>query len=230
MYTSATDLITASYGSSSSSDTASSELGKDAFLHLLIAQLEWQDPLDPMDDTEMVAQLAQFTTLETMQGISSKMDETLEIMDQELFAHATGYIGKDVEAAGSTIVKDGDSISTVTFTLTSDSASTYAHILTTGGDVITTVPLGGLAAGEYSYVWDGLDLDGNEVDDGSYYIAFKVFDENGDSSVVSTQVSGTVQSVFAEDGEVYLELSDGRTIAASGLSKVVNSKAGSSEE
>jgi len=47
------------------------ELGKDAFMSILIAQLQHQDPLRPMDDREFISQMAQFSTLEQMQNLSS---------------------------------------------------------------------------------------------------------------------------------------------------------------
>lgn len=47
------------------------ELGKDAFLQLLVTQLQYQDPLDPVDNTQMVSQLAQFSALEQMQNLST---------------------------------------------------------------------------------------------------------------------------------------------------------------
>lgn len=51
-----------------------SELGKDAFLQLLVTQLQHQDPLSPQDNSEFVAQLAQFSSLEALQNLSSSMN------------------------------------------------------------------------------------------------------------------------------------------------------------
>jgi flagellar basal-body rod modification protein FlgD len=48
-------------------------LGKDAFLSLLVTQLQHQDPLDPQDNSEFLAQLAQFTSLESLQQIKDDM-------------------------------------------------------------------------------------------------------------------------------------------------------------
>lgn len=66
----------------------SSELDKDAFLKLLIAQLQNQDPLEPMDNTEFVSQMAQFSALEQMQNLNSTMTAS----------QAYSIIGKDVYA------------------------------------------------------------------------------------------------------------------------------------
>lgn len=69
----------------------SNELGKDAFLKLMMAQMQNQDPLSPMDNTQMVAQMAQFTSVEQLTNIS----EQLEKMGESL-GNASGLIGKEV--------------------------------------------------------------------------------------------------------------------------------------
>jgi flagellar basal-body rod modification protein FlgD len=79
-------MVTApvSYGTTSyetqTSQIEQDSLGKDAFLRLLITQLQYQDPLDPMKDTEFVAQMAQFSSLEQMQTLNASIDSLL-LMD-----------------------------------------------------------------------------------------------------------------------------------------------------
>ncbi len=51
------------------------ELGKDEFLNLLVTQLSYQDPLNPMDSTESIAQLAQFSALEQMQNVAEQVEK-----------------------------------------------------------------------------------------------------------------------------------------------------------
>lgn len=75
-----------------------SELGKDQFLHLLITQLKYQDPFQPLNDHEFIAQLAQFSSLEQMQNLNTNM-VALMMSQQKLTAmgEATRMIGKQVE-------------------------------------------------------------------------------------------------------------------------------------
>lgn len=69
-----------------------SELGKDDFLKLLITQLTHQDPFDPINDTEFIAQMAQFSALEQMTNVASGMENLLELVK----FNASNYVGKDV--------------------------------------------------------------------------------------------------------------------------------------
>ena len=66
-------------------------LGKEAFLQLLVTELSNQDPLNPMDDREFIAQLVQLSTLEQMTSLNTGL-EILQLIQ------ATGFVGKGVEA------------------------------------------------------------------------------------------------------------------------------------
>lgn len=68
-------------------------LGKDAFLKILIAQMRNQDPLNPSDGTAMVAQLAQFSTLEQLQNLNTKLDQMVNL---QLLGELSGLVGKSV--------------------------------------------------------------------------------------------------------------------------------------
>ncbi|MBU1003079.1 MAG: flagellar hook capping protein [Proteobacteria bacterium] len=233
MSISVTEYINSTYDSTLVDTTASSDLDSDAFIQLLLAQLEWQDPMDPMDDTEMVAQLAEFSSLSELEEVNEQFGSTIDMLANQLFISATGYVGMEIEAYGSSLSKDGDAISTVTYTLAGDASEVTAHIIDENNEIVASVDLGSADAGAHSFVWDGLDSDGNEAADGSYAIAFTAYDSNDDSVTVSTSVSGTVSSVYVQDGATYLETVDGRIVLASNVSKVVDTAliaAGDSDE
>jgi flagellar basal-body rod modification protein FlgD len=71
-------------------------LGKQDFLKLLMAQLSNQDPLKPMDDTQMIAQMAQFSALEETQHLSQVIQQT---SNMSTIVQAGALIGKYVQAA-----------------------------------------------------------------------------------------------------------------------------------
>ena len=78
---------TSSAGNTSTTTTKSNQdLGKDDFLKLLVTQLQSQDPLNPMEDKEFIAQMAQFTSLEQMKNMNTSVQIT----------QATSYIGKQI--------------------------------------------------------------------------------------------------------------------------------------
>ncbi|WP_408954546.1 flagellar hook assembly protein FlgD [Natroniella sp. ANB-PHB2] len=90
-------------------ESASQDLGKDEFLELLVTQLKHQDPLDPMDDKEFIAQTAQFSALEQMQNLNNTMSGFVESQSrkQEL-TYASSFIDKQVEIVQTVEGEDGD--------------------------------------------------------------------------------------------------------------------------
>ena len=72
------------------------ELGKDQFLKLLVTQLKYQDPLDPMKNDEFIAQTAQFSALEQMQQVNENIAKQSGLYQQVVNAATVQYIGKSV--------------------------------------------------------------------------------------------------------------------------------------
>ena len=89
----ANTLFSTEYNGKNELREVNSELGKDAFLKILIAQLSNQDPLDPLKDKDFIAQMAQFSTLEQM----TNMSKSIEQMNALSRGAAVSYIGRTVE-------------------------------------------------------------------------------------------------------------------------------------
>lgn len=96
-----------------------SALGKDAFLKLLITQLQNQDPTKPMDDKEFIAQMAQFSSLEQMQNMTKAMESLLASQQQTQLMNYSAFIGKEVQwheateeldAEGNPIITEGTGV------------------------------------------------------------------------------------------------------------------------
>lgn len=207
---------------SSSSSTASSTLGKDDFLTLLVTQLSNQDPLNPMDDKDMTAQLAQFSSLEQLTNINSGIETLNTTMSQGQLTNAVSYIGKSVTATGYSLSKEDGTISAMYYSLGETVTDAAINIYDSDGTLVRSVSIGTKTSGEYEYDWDGLDSSGDEVADGVYSVAITAYNSDGNQVLVQTQVSGIVSGVTTSSGTTYLNLKDGRTVALSNVSQIVN--------
>ena len=105
-----------STSSTSSIASAASEnaLGKDAFLQLLVTQMQYQDPLDPQDNSQYLSQLAQFSALEQMTNVAeglTKVSSLVSNIDTSvLVGQLSGMIDKDVQWKATTTVTDADGV------------------------------------------------------------------------------------------------------------------------
>lgn len=218
LYSGATTTST----STDSSDRLATD--KFTFLKLLVAQLTNQDPLDPTDDKEFVAQLAQFSSLEQLQEINAGVSTLNETANQGQLLSATSFIGKAVVVSGDQVTKtntdDGDIATTIVYyTLDEPIAKAYITI-TDGTNVVRQETVTSLQAGTYQYSWDGLNDSGKEATTGVYQINIAAFDENDQRVQVETQFTAQVKTVYMEDGVYYLSLDGGRTVALTDVVEV----------
>ena len=190
-------------------------LDKMAFLKLLVAQLQHQDPLNPMEDTEFVSQLAQFTSLETLNNINGNMENVIESMTRQESVGAANFLGKMVESYGDqlSITQDGN-ITELYYYLNEDIVGGQVNIMSSeSGEIIRTIVLPATAAGgPYPVKWDGLDYKGEPAPAGVYPVGMSGVTKEGSAAMIASQVSGKVDRVFFEDGVQYLGLEDGRVI------------------
>ncbi|WP_022661497.1 flagellar hook assembly protein FlgD [Paucidesulfovibrio longus] len=213
-------IISSTTNTTTVADGSSSTLDSDAFLQLLLTEIEYQDPLDPMDNTEYVAQLAQLSSLEQLTSISSGMDDVLEAVGQQTSTTALFYLGATVEAEGDSITLEDGEAETMTFILADDASSVTANVYGSDGSIVSSVLLGELDSGSYTFAWDGTNAAGVVADDGEYTVAFSAEDEDGASVDVSTTISGVVSGVETTSSGVELTLADGRTVALSDITSV----------
>lgn len=212
------------------SATGNSELGRNDFLNLLVEQLKNQDPLNPMEDTEFTAQLANFSSLEQLTEINEGIGTLTQGTQRQEMLNAVSFIGKEIMASGESISKKDDNVSTMSFTLDEPAVNVYVNIFDENGNIVKTVEMGALQSGEHSMDWDGTDYNGNEVADGIYYVAMAAENESGEPILVDTEVSGVVTGVNVYSNGYYLELEDGREVNLLNVKTVVGAEEESSTE
>lgn len=218
--------VSSTSSSSSSTDSASTThkttLDQSDFISILLAQLQYQDPNNPMDDKEMAAQLTQFSSLEALTNINEGIQSLVEASSDKSLLAGSNYLGKSIKSTGYNLTVDDGTASTLYYSLGEAVSNITANVYDSTGDLISSVSLGSKGVGEYSYVWDGKDIQGNTVSDGTYGIILRAENSAGDTVMVQSQISGVVTGVKTADGSVYLELSDGRTVDLSNVTEIVS--------
>ena len=206
--------------------TGGSALDKDAFLLLLVTQFKHQDPLNPMEDREFIAQLAQFTSLEQQMSTNEQMGKLLESQLEQQAISAVNYLGKEVSARGWGVSTDGKGNTTkIDFIVTENMSKGYVNIFDAGDNLVNTVALDAYAPGVHTFEWDGKISDESMAPKGVYTMQFAAFDANGQNLVVDASVSGTVTGITRYEGQQILTLSDGRMVALTNVRAVETPKA-----
>jgi len=218
--------LDSAYNSSGSTTktTGNSELDRDAFLMLLVTQFQYQDPLNPMEDKEFIAQLAQFSALEQSMQMNESITSLTEEVARQTSINITNYIGKEVSARGYGISKSGSDVSVIQFAGAEEMASCSINILDASGTIVRTVNLGSQSSGIHDFVWDGKKTDGSEAPDGTYTVALSGKNSDGEMVYIDTSVSGRVTGTSSYNGEYYLSLTGGRTVLLSNVREVLEAQ------
>ena len=183
--------------SSSSSSTASSttttEDIQNRFLTLLVAQLENQDPLNPLDNTEITSQLAQMSTVQGIEQLNTKLSSLVDSLGETQAVQASSLLGNTVLVPGANLtLSSGEAYGGVNLSSAADQVT--VEILDSTGKVIQTQTLGANEAGNVLFSWDGSTSSGTTATDGSY--TFKVAATKGTASVTSQALQlGTVSAL-----------------------------------
>ncbi|CAI8986897.1 flagellar basal-body rod modification protein FlgD [Pseudomonas sp. IT-P12] len=197
-------------------------LGKDAFLQLLVTQLKNQNPLEPQDNGEFVAQLAQFSSLEgittlndTVGGLATNLAGSLS-SSQAL--QASSLVGRSVIAPGDKAVVDTSKSFTGTVAVPAAADPVKVKITDADGKVIRTIDLGSQKAGNASFIWDGKNEAGEVAAAGTYtFAASATYDSKATSLVTYLPATVTSVTISQTGGELMLNLAGLGSVA---LSKV----------
>ena len=169
-------------------------LGQDAFLTLMIAQLQNQDPTNPLQNEDFVAQLAQFSTVAGIEELSSAFTQLSQTLSQNQTLQAASIVGNTVLVPASSIELDEGQGLSGAVNLPSSSSNVTLTVYGPSGEVARTLDLGSLSAGLQDFAWDGLLDDGTPAPAGAYKVEVTA-DIDGASQSLQTWLDGKVQSV-----------------------------------
>jgi flagellar basal-body rod modification protein FlgD len=201
--------------------TAKNTLDKNSFIRLLTTQLQKQDPLNPMDSTAFVAQLAQFSSLEAQENMSTKLD-TLALGQANANQLAVPQmIGKQVLFKASQLALTKGQTSGFSVSLGDAADQVVATLTDASGRTVRTLTLGARGAGASAVTWDGLDDSGNQLPSGRYSLTVVASKLDGTLVKTATSVRGIVTGVSFE-GSVPQLIVAGTTVKLSDVSEIAS--------
>lgn len=196
------------------------ETPKEAFLHLLVAQLEHQNPLEPVENTEFTAQLAQFTSLEQLQAMNTNITTLMSAQTTANGLQAAALIGRQVQAQGNTIQVDKEGqAAPFHYTLRGESTSVQISVTDKTGNTVRTLTLPGQKAGAQDIKWNGKDDQGKTLPVGDYHFTVEAIDRAGRAVAVDTSFTGTVDGVTYIEKNPYLTVG-GTRVQLSDITRV----------
>lgn len=203
-----TDLY-ASLGLSADSNTNATKkeesLGQADFLRLMTEQLQHQDPLKPMENSEFLGQLAQFSTVQGINGLNDTVNSFASSLSSDQVLRGAQLVGHEVLVPSAKMALDETgSVSGVV--AAPDAGTVNFDITDANGQKVKTISVQAAKAGEVAFEWDGTDDYGNRLAAGTYSVAATHTDTSGTDSTLSTYIQAPVESVTVGSDGLYLNL------------------------
>lgn len=198
--------------SSASTQTDTAKLGdpnmdQSDFLTLMTAQLKNQDPFEPVDNTQMVAQMAQFSSLAGISEMNSTLKSLADKMSGSSLTDALGYVGKTVLTEGSVAYGRTTGGLAGAVNLPDDASEAFVTIQNAEGETLKTIALGEQAAGAVAFDWDGKLDSGEDAGSGPFTVKVSARDAEGKSIDARPLVWAPVTTVsIGADGKPALTL------------------------
>lgn len=186
--------------------TGNPELDKDAFLKLMLTQMKYQDPTNPMQSHEMASQLAQFTSLEQLNNINGTLTSMKTAQAPTTNYQALNFIGKKVAGDSSKVFRvAGDKAHDFTFQLNGDASEAKIIVKDAAGNTVRTLAARDLKKGQNVISWNGVDEDGAAARPGEYRFTFEGKSSNGAKVFAQSDFDGKITGLnFTPQGPVLL--------------------------
>jgi flagellar basal-body rod modification protein FlgD len=182
------------------------ELGKDAFMKLMLAQMKNQDPTNPTPSHEMAAQLAQFTSLEQLSNINTTLEGMKQQQAPGVNFQALAFIGKKVSGDSAKITRGkGDTKHAFNFELMNDAKEVHVQVKDAAGNVLRKLDFPNLKKGTNTIEWNGLDEAGAPARAGEYKFTIDAKSPAGTRVYAKTAFAGRITGLnYGSDGPILL--------------------------
>ncbi|MBV8617957.1 MAG: flagellar hook assembly protein FlgD [Curvibacter sp.] len=201
----------ASSSSANSLSTESASQQQSNFLTLLVAQLNNQDPMNPMDNAQMTTQIAEINTVAGIQQLNTTVQGLASQMTSSQMVQSNALVGQKVLVPGSAMTVSGTS-ATGTFDLPSSATAVTVTVTNSSGQTLTTIPMGALASGRQTF---------SVSDSSGQALNYSVSAVNGTTTVTpTTYTQDTVTSVGSVNGTLTVQTQNNGSVNASQVAAV----------
>ena len=197
--------------------TSAAQAAQNQFMTLLLTQMQNQDPLNPMDNSQMTSQLAQLSTVSGIDTMNTTLQSLISSYQQSQTLQATSLIGQGVLTAGNSMTLASGS-APFGVNLSTAAGDVQVAIKNSSGETVDTMDLGSQQAGAVPVVWNGTTTTGATAPAGNYTFTVTSTNNGQITDSATGLMYGTVQSVSTGASGVNLNLTNGSTI---GLSSVI---------
>ncbi len=192
--------------SSDSSTTTTAEEIYSTWIAILAAQLQNQDPTDPVDPSEFTNQLTSIASLEQQALTNETLTSLLTSVQGVESDSALGYLGASITAYGDTAPLSNGTAEWE-YTLSTEADEVVLNVVDEDGNVVYTVS-GETGAGTHEFSWDGTTNDGDTAEDGAYQLVVEAVDGDGDELTPTLYAKGTITSVDTSTSPATLLMDD----------------------
>lgn len=192
-------------------------MGQEDFLKLLTTQMQNQDPTNPVDNTKMIADMAQFSSLEAMKQLNDTVSSMSQMFKVNQAVQASVLVGKDVVVPGSKVNLISGSAPVALVNIEESLTDVRAQIRNASGELVREYSWESLPVGQGDLKWDGKDASGNALAQGVYTLTAWGTNSEGARATVGTLVAQKVVSVDVGSSGASLNLADG---SAAGLDEI----------
>ena len=214
---SSNDSVYSALGLGSSTGSSKKTLGQDDFLKLMTVQIQNQDPLKPMENTEFFSQIAQFSTVSGIEKLQGSFSDLATQLSSSQSLQAASLIGHDVLVQSDVgVLYDSGMSGAVDVPSSGD---VHLEVRDGNGVLVRTLDLGTQPVGQLAFNWDGSDSDGAALPQGLYKISATV--QSGSTATAATTYAlDQVSSVSLNGSGLNVEMLNLGEVAFTDVSRI----------
>jgi flagellar basal-body rod modification protein FlgD len=198
------------------------DYGQSDFMELMLAQMNNQNPLDPMENGEFLTQIAQFNTASGIEELNNSFSLLAGSLNSSQALQASTLVGRSVLVPGNSGMLETTGTLDGVIDMPSSTTSLRLNVYDGGGQLVRSVDMGQRSAGETAFSWDGNSDSGVRMPAGTYNLSAEAVID-GEVQAVNTLMGARVESVTLGQGgeEPTLNLSGMGSIAFSQVRQIM---------